>query len=433
MLLQFRHRLFPGRTVSGRKCLLWNRGAERLMGYSAAEIVGQTSEVFYLPEAVAEGLPARLLNKTAAEGRCEDEGWRVRKDGSHFYADVVLNAIRSPDGELIGFAEITRNVTRRKQAENALRLSEERLRLLVGSIKDHAVFMLDPEGCVMTWNEGAKYMKGYEHDQIVGRPMATFYRQEDVAAGRPAHLLSVAEAEGHAEDEGWRIRKDGSEFYATVAISAMRDDAGKLVGFAKVTRDLTERRGLIAQLKVANAQLSTLAMRDGLTGLANRRHFDESLAREYLRARRSRLPISLVMIDIDRFKAFNDRYGHLHGDNCIRRVAETLASSARRPADLVARFGGEEFAIILPETPVVAAREIARSAMEEIRSLRIAHQEGLSGIVSVSAGVSCANPSRKKSPKGPTDLVQAADAALYRAKAGGRDTLEVQLSEVTEK
>jgi len=224
------------------RVLTWNEGAHRLKQYEQSDIVGRHFSVFYPPEARAEGRPQRLLAEAMREGRVEDQGWRVRQDGSRFWADVVITAVRGTDHELRGFCKVTRDLTERRAAEEALRESEERLRLMVESVVDYAIFMLDPEGRVATWNEGAHRLKQYEAAEIVGRHFSVFYPPEDAAAGRPRHLLDIAERDGRVEDEGWRVRKDGTRFWADVVITALRGPRGELRGFAKVTRDLTERK-----------------------------------------------------------------------------------------------------------------------------------------------------------------------------------------------
>jgi len=220
----------------------WNNGAQRFKGYTPEEIIGQHFSLFYTDEDRANGKPARNLRTALEQGKFEDEGWRVRKDGTRFWANVVVDPIRDDDGKLIGFAKITRDITERKQAQEALLASEERFRLLVQSVTDYAIFMLSPEGVVINWNAGAERIKGYTHDEIVGSHFSRFYTDEDRAAGIPARGLAAATREGRFEIEGWRVRKDGTRFWAHVVIDAIRNDMGDLVGFAKITRDVTERR-----------------------------------------------------------------------------------------------------------------------------------------------------------------------------------------------
>jgi PAS domain S-box-containing protein len=220
----------------------WNPGATRFMGYVAGEIIGQHFSRLYTEEDRAAGLPAQALRTAAEHGHFEREGWRVRKDGTRFWAHVVIDPIRGVEGGVVGFAKITRDLTERRAAEEAVRQSEEQFRLLVQGVTDYAIYMLDPKGHVVSWNAGAERIKGYARDEIVGQHFSRFYTEEEQQAGRPSEGLRIAEHEGRWETEGWRVRKDGSRFWAHVVIDAIRADDGKLAGFAKVTRDITERR-----------------------------------------------------------------------------------------------------------------------------------------------------------------------------------------------
>ena len=227
----------------------WNAGESRFKGYDAAEVIGEHFSIFYTPEEQEEEIPRVALETAAQEGRFEIEGWRVRKDGSRFWANVVIDPIRDPDGNLVGFAKVTRDLTERKAAENELRASEERFRRLVQSVTDYAIYMLDPEGKVSSWNAGAERFKGYASEEIMGEHFSRFYTEEDKRAGIPKLALQTAKDEGRFEAEGWRVRKDGSRFWASVIIDPITDDNGELIGFAKVTRDLSEKRAIEEQLR----------------------------------------------------------------------------------------------------------------------------------------------------------------------------------------
>jgi PAS domain S-box-containing protein len=229
--------LDPGGFVS-----TWNTGAQRFKGYEGAEIIGEHFSRFYTEEDRRAGIPALALETARREGRFEREGWRVRKDGSRFWAHVVIDAIRDERGDLIGFAKITRDLTERKLAQEQLRQAEEQFRILVQGVTDYAIFMLDPAGHVTTWNAGAERIKGYPSADILGQHFSRFYTEEDRAAGMPERVLETTARTGRFDTEGWRIRKDGSRFWAHVVVDAIRDDEGDLIGFAKVTRDNTERR-----------------------------------------------------------------------------------------------------------------------------------------------------------------------------------------------
>lgn len=230
----------------------WNPGAERFKGYKADDILGAHFSRFYTDIDREAGLPDRVLSIAATDGRFEGEGWRVRKDGSHFWAHVVVDPIRSTTGELLGFAKVTRDLTERRTAEQELRRSQEQFRLLVQGVTDYAIYMLDPEGRVVSWNSGAHRIKGYTPEEIKGQHFSRFYTEEDKARNLPTHALQTANQEGRFEHEGWRVRKDGSRFWASVVVDAIRDDDGQLIGYAKVTRDITEKRE--AQLALDRAQ-----------------------------------------------------------------------------------------------------------------------------------------------------------------------------------
>ena len=222
--------------------LSWNAGAERIKGYAPEEIIGKHFSIFYPRELVAEGFPEFELRTAANTGRFEDEGWRLRKDGSRFWANVVITALHDDKGRLLGFAKVTRDLTERREAEEALRESEERFRMLVEGVRDYAIFMLDPTGHVTTWNAGAERINGYRSKEIIGQHFSKFYPEEDRAAHKPERELEIATRTGKYEEEGWRIRSDGTKFWSSVLITAIRNKTGELVGFGKVTRDLTERR-----------------------------------------------------------------------------------------------------------------------------------------------------------------------------------------------
>jgi len=233
----------------------WNAGAARFKGYTAAEIIGQHFSRFYSPEDQAAGLPRQALQKAARDGRYENEGWRVRKDGTRFWANAVIDPIRDPSGILIGFAKITSDLTERKLVAEELQRSQEQFRRLVDSVSDYAIFMLDPEGYVTTWNSGAQRIKGYLPSEIIGEHFSRFYTDADRRDRVPQAALEIAAREGRFEKEGWRLRKDGTRFRANVVIDAIRNDSGELIGFAKVTRDVTEHHRVQESLQRAQQTL----------------------------------------------------------------------------------------------------------------------------------------------------------------------------------
>jgi PAS domain S-box-containing protein len=252
----------------------WNAGAEAIKGYTAKEIIGQHISRFYPPDAVARDWPNDELRFACERGRFEDENWRVRKDGSLFWANVIITALYNPDGSVRGYAKITRDLTERLRNEESLRSSEERLRLLIDGASDHAIFMLDIDGYIASWNAGAQRLKGYTRDDVIGQHFSKFYLPEAVERKWPEHELRVAREVGRFEDIGWRIRKDGSRFWANVIINTLYDSKRRPLGFVKITRDLTEKNQVVAMQnseKHMNEFLATLGheLRNPLGAISN--------------------------------------------------------------------------------------------------------------------------------------------------------------------
>jgi PAS domain S-box-containing protein len=289
----------------------WNRGAELLKGYRESEIVGRSFDVFYTPEDAALGRPRSLLAEAANVGRVEVEGWRVRKDGSRFWADVVLTALRDERGKLQGFAKVTRDLSARRSAEQALRESEERFRLLIDTVSDYAIFMLDPDGRVSVWNAGGERLTGWRAADVVGRHHALFYAEEDVRAGRCEQVLAAARG-GPVRDRGWRVRKDGSRFWADVSIAPLTGASGDLIGFANVTHDLTERQHAEAERTQLLQAEEALALRDEFLAIASHE---------------IRTPLTAIHLQLDALLA------HEHEDS-TRTSLERMKRTGQRLSDL---------------------------------------------------------------------------------------------------
>jgi PAS domain S-box-containing protein len=237
-----------------RLVLTWNKGAERILGYREQDIIGRSGDVIFTPEERVSKAPEREAEKAFAEGRCEDDRWHVRKDGTRFFATGVMMPLQSGNGKAAGFVKILRDRTKQKRSEVALTESRERLRSLIASIHDYAIFTLDREGRVTSWNEGARRIKGYAAEEIIGKSLPVFYTPEDVAAGKPYLEMKTALETGRSEDESWRVRKDGSLFWANEIMTPLVNADGELFGFTKITRDLTERRSAEEALR-KNEQL----------------------------------------------------------------------------------------------------------------------------------------------------------------------------------
>ena len=220
----------------------WSPGAERMKGYKASEIIGKPFTLFYPENDLLAGKPQRELVMAAETGRCEDEGWRIRKDGTRFWANVVITAVRDDDGTLLGFGKITRDNTDRREAEM-------RYRVLIEGVTDYAIYSLDKNGNVASWNTGAQRIKNYTAEEIIGKHFSQFYTKEDAVAGLPARVLETAATTGHYAGEGWRVRKDGTKFWSSVVVTPLRDEVGELIGYSKITRDITDRMNLLEKIQ----------------------------------------------------------------------------------------------------------------------------------------------------------------------------------------
>jgi PAS domain S-box-containing protein len=294
----------------------WNRGGERIKGYRADEVIGRHFSMFYTPEDRQAGLPARAMATALAVGRYESEGWRVRKDGTRFWALAILDPIYDDDGRHIGFAKVTRDISERKAAEEALVESERQFRLLVSGVVDYALFMLDPNGIVTNWNAGGQKIKGYTSEDIVGQHFSRFYTEADRAAGVPMRALQAATEAGRYEAEGWRVRKDGSLFWASVVLDAIRDEDGALVGFAKITRDITEKRNAELELQRAHEQLAQAQKMEALGQLTG------GVAHDFN---------NLLMVVSGQAQLLRRRFEH---DPQALKALDAIETSARRGEDL---------------------------------------------------------------------------------------------------
>ncbi len=320
--------------------------------------------------------------------------------------------LKSASGAIIGAVDVFRDVTDSHRARHDLQRAEEHFRLLVEGTTDYAIFMLDVDGLVVSWNPGAERILGYRKEEIIGKDFATFFTVEDQVRGEPLRKLRQAVAEGRSEEDSWRLRKDGQRFWCTGVIGALHDDEGKVKGFVEIMRDHTERR-------LAEQNAFFLANHDPLTGLANRARFLERLHEALLNADRDTTQCALLLLDLDRFKAINDTLGHHAGDQLLKDVAARLLNCVRE-TDTVSRLGGDEFVVILTRLKSLQAAElIAENIIRELG--RPFEVEGHT----VNSGASIGIAMYPQDGAEAGDLLQKADLAMYRAKSSGRNRYRV--------
>lgn len=387
----------------------WNPGAQRTFGYAPREVLGRNFAVIFPFDDVADGVPAGELHTAVESGRVHRDGWHVRKDGSRFWGTNTVEPLFDRSGARIGYTKIVRDSTERYAAAQALRQSEERFRLLVDSVEDHAIFSLGPDGRIVLWNAGAQRLFGYEPDEIIGQSFAKLFTAEDLACASPDVELRQARERGHVDNERWQVRKDGSRFLAQRRVTLLKaDTSGVAPGFSAVAHDVTERD--------ANARASSdQAFRDTLTGLANRALFVEHVRQAIAHTkRRPEKQFAVLLLNVDDFKEVNDRVGHLLGDRLLAEIAGRLRACVR-PEDVVARLGGDEFAVLLGE---IRGASDATALSERIHAV-LAPPFSAAGhdvVVTASTGVAIAATTSGADAE---DVLRDAGIAMYEAKSRG--------------
>lgn len=336
--------------------------------------------------------------------------WEFYNQINRRWYRCIDKAIQWIDGRTVRY-EMAVDITDLKRTEAALQESEARYRTILEEIED-GYYEVDLDGRLTFVNDALCRALGYTQSELAGMHYGHYTDAKD--REKIYRIFSTAYQTGKpAQSFDWEIfRKDGKRMSVEASASLIHSADGTAAGFRGIVRDISVR-------KRAEEMLKRQSFQDGLTGLANRRCFDEDLLREMRRARRDRHPLSLMLSDIDFFKQFNDTYGHLKGDDCLKQVASTLARAVKRPGDRVARYGGEEFATILPETDDGGAHAIAERQRRNVEDLNIIHRKSAAaGVVTVSTGIATVNPTAATRPE---MIIAVADQALYRAKSAGRN------------
>jgi diguanylate cyclase (GGDEF)-like protein/PAS domain S-box-containing protein len=395
--------------------------SKTILGYEPEEMLDIRSQDSIHPDDAARALD--ILAEDAGDRARTDRTmtYRMRrKDGRYVWVEATGRAVDiagQPDQRLL----IVRDIEQRMKAEQLLREREAQYRLLADNSTD-MVFQLDQNLVRRYVSPACRELLGYEPEELIGIKPASMAHPEDSAR---LTLVFDTLMSGRADRQSIinRIRhRNGNWIWVEAHFRTLRHpETGAITGIIGSLRDISVRKAVEDELAEANRRLKALAGQDGLTGLANRRAFDEALAREQRRSKREKKALGLIMIDVDRFKLFNDCYGHPAGDDCLRRVAAAIAETVRRPGDVAARYGGEEFAVLLPDIDEAGAELMAARILKAVRGLGIRHDGNVNGLVTISAGVASLLPAQSEGR--PEILIQTADRALYCAKDSGRNAV----------
>lgn len=382
-----------------------NKGFEELTNYSADEVIGRNCRFLQGDQTKQEGVQI-IRDALRNEQSCEVEILNYKKTGEKFWNELHITPIFDQQGNLEHFIGIQKDVTIRKQEQEARALYEKVFRNTM-----QGVIITDQHSNILLVNNAFTKITGYSLEEVVGnkpnilssgKQNAQFYKQ----------LWHNIQTRGQWEGELWNKRKNGEIYPEFLNISEVRNNDNAITNYVAVFTDITDAKN-------RENQLAAMTMKDALTGIANRRHFDQYLREKWLLLANLEETISLLLIDIDYFKLYNDHYGHLEGDAILKKVAQLIASSIDEDKSLVARYGGEEFAVVLPQYETKSAYEVAQHIRSQIEQETILHERSpVKNIISISCGVATMVPNKDSHY---TTLIEQADQALYEAKNSGRD------------
>jgi len=404
-------------------CLATPEGELRFVNHAYARHYGLMPEQMVgrnlyddIPEDERATVAAHLAHVCRAGGIFESQNQVVLGDGRVRWMAWTNRAITDAQGRVTAIQSVGRDIEDQMRAEEKLKESEARYRLLAENSSD-MVFQLDAQLVRRYVSPACREILGYAPEELVGRKPVAMVHPDD-APHVHAALVSLLAGQSARQTVVNRVgHRDGRWVWVEAELRALLDASG-IIGSL---RDVSARKAVEDRLAEASRRLAVLAAQDALTGLRNRRAFDEALDNEFRRASRERLGLALLMIDVDWFKAYNDQYGHPAGDACLRQVGQAIAGAIGRAGDISARYGGEEFVVLLPDTDDLGAMVIAERIRDTVRGLGIAHLGSGIGVVTVSIGA--ASTGGQGENEGPAGLLKAADKALYQAKALGRNAV----------
>jgi len=404
-----------------------NTGFLGMSGYSRDELIGNSTlsiNIWQNPEDRFD-----FSSELKEKGICENKEFVFRrKDGSFLNGRVTAKIIVIQAVNHI--ISVVHDITQSKLAEEAVRESEELYRSILNASPDD-ITITDMLGRILVISPAAKAMFGYEqeYNDFVGTQLLDYIVPEDRARAR-SNIMIMCKGEYTGPNEYRAIRKDGSLFDIEVNSGLIHKANQSPAKMVFIVRNITERKQteqriqhLVQQLEIEKKAAQHNAITDSLTGLANRRYFDEALNLDFHRMKRSKSPLSLIMLDVDHFKKFNDHYGHVDGDDCLRKIGMVLTSLVGRVTDTVARYGGEEFVVILPDTEENGAASLAERIRLKVEELAIPHAASeVAKVLTITLGVVTVYSTDLSSPE---QIISLADDALYRAKNEGRNRISI--------
>jgi diguanylate cyclase (GGDEF)-like protein/PAS domain S-box-containing protein len=381
---------------------------QRLCGVAPADAIGHDLDVL-----LGEDGRLRLIEALARRGRASVLELRLERPGGTAWLRARANTLRDPNGRRVGIAILLAEATERRRGDDILRAIHHSIEH--GAI---AFVLLDNHGQIIYVNRPFCELYGYASHEMLGQSVTLLSGEPDPVA-HYERAFAATRADGVWKGDDLRRRKDGTVFHASATMARVPDEDGGILCFSEGSRD---NRARIEQVE----QLTSISIHDAVTGIYNRRYFNDFLEKAWGRAVREQSSLAILMADIDHFKAYNDHHGHLQGDTCLGRVAQAMASGVRRATDALARYGGEEFGVILGDTDLTGARHVAEQLRAAVTELHLPHESSpVADHVTISVGVAAAKPAASDA-EGALGLLRAADAALYRAKSLGRDRIETE-------